>query len=81
MAYLRLYGRALLQVTLVAWNVRNVSHAAYLSAFLTGSALSFVWWANSRSAAHDTGEYARLVYALGAGTGTVLGMVLGGWVG
>ena len=71
------FCRAWLQVFLVALNVTNISQQQYGRAFLTGTALSAAWWFNAHSAAHVTGEWAWLVYALGAGAGTVSGM----WVG
>ncbi|MCR4374165.1 MAG: hypothetical protein NUW22_04890 [Acidobacteria bacterium] len=76
--YSRLFGRAFLLVALVAWNVRNVAQGEFGLAFLTGTLVSWVWWANSRSAAHSDARYARHVYALGAGLGTVFGVWIGG---
>lgn len=72
-----IFGRACLQVALVAWNVVNLSQHDYVLAFLSGSAVSFVWWTNSRTAAHATAAYGRCAYTFGAGVGTVLGMWLG----
>ena len=76
----RVFGRAFLQVTLVAWNVVNVSDRQFVLAFFTGTAVSWVWWMNSRAAAHSEQPSARAAYALGAGTGTVAGMIVGGWL-
>lgn len=75
-----IFGRACLQVSLVAWNVRNVAAGNYGLAFATGAAVSWVWWMNSRCAAHTEAEHGRIAYALGAGVGTVVGMALGGWL-
>ena len=72
-----IFGRALLQVTLVAWNVVNVSQHDWVMAFLSGSAVSYVWWTNSKSAALAKAEYGQLCYALGAGCGTIIGMATG----
>ncbi len=78
--YAPIFGRAFLQVALVAWNVRNVAAGNYGLAFATGSAVSWVWWMNSRCAAHTEAKHGRAVYALGAGAGTVCGMALGAWL-
>ena len=75
--YAAIFGRAALQVCLVACNVVNISRGAYLPAFLTGAAISWVWWRNSRTAAFSDAEHGQLVYALGAGAGTVAGMFIG----
>ena len=73
-----LFWRAFLQVALVAFNVRNVAAGEYVMAFISGTLLSYVWWANSRSAARDDHPWARSAYALGAGAGTAFGMWIGG---
>jgi hypothetical protein len=72
-----IFIRAALQVALVACNVVNIASEAYGWAFLTGGAVSYVWWWNSRTAAHTNAPYGQVVYTLGAGVGTVLGMVAG----
>lgn len=77
MTHTRIFSRAALQVTLVAWNVVNVTSGDYLMALLSGFAISWVWWANSRTAALSEAPYGRLAYAAGAGVGTVAGMFLG----
>lgn len=75
--YAPIFFRAALQVSLVACNVVNIARGAYLWAFLTGFAISYVWWRNSRTAAHSEAAYGQVVYAIGAGAGTVVGMVVG----
>lgn len=75
-----IFLRACTQVTLVAWNVTNVARGDYGMAALSGFAISWVWWANSRTAALSEAPYGRVVYAAGAGVGTVLGMVIGRWL-
>lgn len=72
-----IFSRAFSQVTLVAWNVANVSQHRYAMAFVSGTLLSFIWWKNSKTAAHTDVEWAREAYALGAGFGTIAGMILG----
>lgn len=63
-------------VTLTAANVAQIAARHWGGAFLGGFAISFVWWGNSRGAAHTEVRFARECYALGAGCGTVCGMLL-----
>ena len=77
MALVRLFARGFLIVALVAWNTRHIAALEYASAFLTGVGISYVWWDNSRNAAHSEIPGARWAYALGAGAGTLFGMWLG----
>ncbi len=72
-----IFGRAFTQVSLVAWNVINLSQQDYLMAFVSGTLVSYVWWMNSRAAALTQAVYGQHAYALGAGCGTLFGMVLG----
>lgn len=65
-------------VTCTALNVVQVSHRHFLPAFFTGSLLSFIWWANTRTASSSNAPGAQAAYAFGAGCGTVFGMWLGG---
>ncbi len=74
---LKAFARGLLIVTLVAWNTVHVARLDYGAALLTGTALSLVWWGNSKQAASSMVAGARWAYALGAGLGTVCGMWLG----
>jgi Na+/glutamate symporter len=78
MTYRALFCRGLLIVTLTAFNVKSISHGAYVAALLGGFGISFVWFGNSRTAAHSDLKWAREVYAAGAAIGTVFGMWLGG---
>lgn len=73
-----LFGQGFLIVALTSFNVRMISRGIWLGAFLTGFGISFVWWANSRSANRSDVPGARAVYALGAACGTVCGMWLEG---
>lgn len=77
MAYARLFARGFLIVALTALNVRHISALHYPWAFAGGFGISFVWWGNSRGAAHNELKWAREVYALGVALGTVFGMWLG----
>lgn len=74
-----IFLRGFVIVTLTASNVAQVAGGHYLGAFLNGAAISFVWWTNSRTAAHSDVARARELYALGAGCGTVAGMWIVRW--
>lgn len=75
-AYAALFLRGFLIVALTAANVRQIAAQRYGSAFLVGVGISLVWWFNSNTAAHSTLTGAAIVYAIGAGFGTVVGMYL-----
>ena len=77
MTLLRVAARGFLIVALVSWNTRHIAALAYGPSFLTGCAISLVWWGNSHTAAHAKVPGARWAYALGAGIGTLFGMWLG----
>lgn len=70
----RLFGRAFLQVSLVAANVVQIAKGQYLGMFLVGFAISWLWFGNARAAGR--GEAGQIFYALGAGCGTVIGCYL-----
>ena len=72
-----LFLRAYLHVLLVAANVTHIATGRYEWAFATGFLISFVWWINTRSANRLEGSLSHFVYSLGAGLGTVSGMLLG----
>lgn len=74
--YARLFGRGFLIVCLTAMNVRQISAGNYGHAFVVGFGISLVWWFNSRNAARSELPLAGWVYAIGAGVGTITGMVL-----
>lgn len=69
--------RGFLIVTFVCWNVRHVAELQYGRAFLTGGAVSLIWWSNARASSIVDAPYGKWCYAFGAATGTVLGMWLG----
>lgn len=73
----RIWFRAFSIVTCTALNVTQVASGNYLGAFFTGGLLSFIWWANTKTAATSDVKGAQLAYAFGAGCGTVFGMFLG----
>lgn len=76
--YARLFLRGCAHVTLVSANVVQVASGQYFRAFVIGTAISVVWYSNTRNVAHLDlhGRGAGLCYGLGAGAGTVLGMYL-----
>jgi hypothetical protein len=74
--YLTLFVRAWLIVSLTAANAVFVVRGAWLPMFVTGMALSWVWWLNTRTAARSDLRGAGLLYALGAGMGTLTGAAL-----
>lgn len=76
-AYWRITLRAFAQVSAVAWNVSNIAAGQYGLALVSGAAVSWIWWANSRTAARYDGLAPRVCYTLGAALGTVFGMWLG----
>jgi hypothetical protein len=80
MKQLHLFARGFVIVTLTAANVGQIARGHYGGAFLGGTAISFVWFNNSRTAAHSTVRYAREFYAAGAGCGTLAGMLLVRWI-
>lgn len=77
MMQLRIFLRGFVIVTLTAWNVRHVAALNYPMGFIGGYFISFVWWTNSRGAAHSDVRFGREFYAAGAACGTVFGMWLG----
>lgn len=76
MIYASLFGRAFLQVSLVALNVAQIAKGHYGGAFVVGGCISWLWFRNARSAAHTDAPGAAYVYALGAAVGTVTGMLI-----
>lgn len=74
MRQLAVFARGFLIVTLTATNVGQVAGHHWLGAFIVGFGISFVWFGNSKTAAHSKVGGARECYALGAAAGTVFGM-------
>lgn len=79
-AYAVLFGRAFLHVSLVAANVVQIAEQHYGGAFVVGSLISYLWFFNARSAALSGLPGAAVIYALGAGAGTVAGAWLSRFV-
>ena len=76
--YVRLFLRGCAQVALVSANVVQVSSGHYYGAFVVGTAISVMWYSNTRAVNKPRVELpgAGLCYGVGAGTGTLFGMYL-----
>ena len=74
--YLSIFGRGFLIVFLTATNVYQVSHGHYVGAFVVGFGISAVWWSNARKSNRSELPLAGTCYALGAASGTLVGMVV-----
>lgn len=82
MIYVLIAAQGFVIVFLTALNVTQIASGHYGSAFIVGGAISYVWFGNSRTAAHSKAPYARQAYSLGAALGTIAGMFIGGlWKG
>lgn len=77
--YVTAIWRGFLIVSLTSVNVGQIAGHHYGGAFCCGGAISWVWWRNAHSAAHDDLPHLRECYALGAGLGTITGMLLTAW--
>lgn len=75
--HLRIFWRAFAIVTVSSLNVTQVSAHRFNVAFFTGGLLSWIWWGNTRTAAHSDARFGRAAYSLGAACGTITGMWLG----
>jgi len=77
LACLELIARGALIVTLTAANVTHIGRGQYRMAFVTGAAISVVWFLNTRRTVTIRRAWlGAMSYGLGAGLGTVLGMWL-----
>lgn len=81
-AYVNLFLRALVMVSLVSLNTVQIAHGRLLAAVGIGGLISFVWFMNAGEAGRTTLPKvpAALAYAAGAMAGTLLGMWIGGAV-
>jgi hypothetical protein len=75
-----LYCRGVAYVFLQATFVVALAHYNIPVAFVLGSAISYLWTGNV-IAQHGLSRVNRAIYAIGAGSGGVLGMVVGSWIG
>ena len=72
---LKLFLAAFSQVGLVAVNIYQVSNQYYIGAFIVGFLISILWSFNVTKIAFGN-IVDRILYSLGAATGTVCGIVL-----
>lgn len=63
-------------VALTAANVYQLSHGHVVGAGIVGYLISLLWFYNAREAARSELPLAGLVYAAGAGMGTVAGLLV-----
>jgi hypothetical protein len=75
-----LYCRGVLYVFLQSAFVVVLGRFSIVGAFVLGSAISYLWTGNV-IAQHGLQRTDRVIYALGAGSGAVLGMVAGWLIG
>ena len=71
---IKLFLRAVLQVTLVALNTYQVANGHYIGAIIVGFLISLVWTFNVKSAAFGS-IIDKLIYASGAAIGTGIGLL------
>lgn len=71
----KLFLSAFSQVGLVAVNVFQIAHQYYFGAFIVGFLISLLWSFNVTKIAFGMLND-RIVYSFGAGTGTVLGIII-----
>lgn len=79
MSRIELFFRGVLYVCLQSAFVVALAAYSIVGAFALGSAISYLWTGNV-IAQHGLSRVDRAIYAVGAGSGGVLGMVGGGWV-
>lgn len=80
MIYGRLFLRALVLVSLVACNTRQLAVGQLGGAAACGFLISLLWWQNSSKDRPDV-PHAAYAYALGGGVGTLLGFYLASLIG
>lgn len=78
--YARIFGRALILVTLVACNTRQLAAGHLGGAASVGFLISLLWWSNS-SKDRPHVPYAGIAYGAGGGCGTILGFYLASLIG
>lgn len=73
-------AKAVAQVALISLNTYQVAHGHLPGAFVVGCAISWLWWANAGSAGKSQSRVDGFVYGLGAGIGSVLGLLISRWL-
>jgi hypothetical protein len=76
----QLYFSGFLQIFLVAVNTSLIAQQKYSLVFFVGFAISLVWSYNVAKIAFG-GWKDRIIYALGAATGSLAGLAVGDWLG
>lgn len=72
---LLLFLSGMVQVLLVAINTYQLAHKKWIGCFVIGFLISFVWTFNVKRIAFGK-FWERIIYALGAAVGTILGLLL-----
>ena len=73
MNHLRIFATGWLQVALVVLNTWQIANGKIAGAVLVGFLISLVWTLNVRTAAFG-GWGSRIIYCLGAASGTLTGL-------
>jgi len=68
------------QVSLISLNTYQIAHDHLPGAFVVGCLISWLWWANAGHAGRSTSRLDGVVYGLGAGVGSVTGLLLSRWL-
>jgi hypothetical protein len=79
-----LFGRGFVMPCLATCNAVTANRGAWPAVFVLSFAISWVWWGTvqaSAAAMKERTQAAQFSYALGAGCGGVVGMVLGFGIG
>ena len=76
---IELFLTGMIQVLLVAFNTYQLAHKKWVGCFIVGFLISFVWTFNVKKIAFGK-NMERVVYALGAAFGTVLGLAFSTYI-
>jgi uncharacterized membrane protein len=76
MSNISIFALGAVQVALVSLNTYQIANRHWVSAFIVGFLISFVWTFNVRSIVFG-GLSGQLIYALGASFGTIVGLGIG----
>jgi hypothetical protein len=70
-----LFLTGMVQVLLVAINTYQLAHKKWIGCFIVGFLISFVWTYNVKRIAFGK-FWERVIYALGAAVGTIIGLFI-----
>jgi hypothetical protein len=73
--HFKLFMSSTVQIFLVSCNTYLIANSFVIPSFFVGFLLSFIWSYNIKRIAIST-QKERIIYCLGAGTGTSLGVLL-----